>query len=41
MKMSQKSNKKDEKAGNAGANEGQKTTGEKPADDDVIDAEVE
>jgi len=40
-KLAEAMYKKDEKAGNAGANEGQKTTGEKPADDDVIDAEVE
>ncbi len=40
-KLAEAMYKKDEKAGNAGANEGQKTGGDKPADDDVIDAEVE
>ncbi len=40
-KLAEAMYKKDEKAGNTGANEGQKTGGDKPADDDVIDAEVE
>ncbi len=40
-KLAEAMYKKDEKQGNAGADKGQKTEGNKPADDDVIDAEVE